>query len=353
MDELIQQWAERVRSAASRGETLELRGGGSKAFYGQQVQGEVLDTRAYRGVVAYEPTELVVTARCGTPLSELQAVLAGEGQELPFEPPAFGGEATVGGCVAAGLSGPRRMAVGAVRDFVLGCRIVDGRGELQRFGGQVMKNVAGYDVSRLMAGSLGTLALIAEVSLKVLPKPVAERTQVFDCDQAEAIRRLNDWGGKPLPIAASFWHADRLHLRLCGAQAGVEAAARDLGGELLDDAEAEPFWASVREQRHAFFHGEAPLWRLAVPTDAAVLPLDGELAVEWGGAQRWLRGEQDAARLRSLVQAAGGHATLFRGGDKSVGVFHPLAPAVAAIHRRVGLALDPHGVFGRGRMYAD
>ncbi len=350
MDEPIREWAERVRSAAARGDTLELRGGGSKAFYGQAVQGEVLDTRAHSGVVAYEPTELVVTARCGTPLAELQAVLAAEGQELPFEPPAFGGQATIGGCVAAGLSGPRRMAVGALRDFVLGCRIIDGHGDLQRFGGQVMKNVAGYDVSRLMAGSLGTLALIVEVSLKVLPRPVAERALVFECDQAEAIRRLNAWAGKPLPIAASLWHGGRLHLRLCGAQAGVEAAARELGGEALDDGRA--LWLSIREQQHEFFRGEAPLWRLAVPSDAAVLPLDGELAVEWGGAQRWLRGEHDALRLRDVVEAAGGHATLFRGGDKSVGVFHPLTPALAAIHRRVGLALDPQGVFGRGRMYA-
>lgn len=353
MDGVIGQWAERIRSAGARGEALELRGSGSKAFYGNPPVGEVLDTRAYAGVVSYEPTELVVTVRAGTRLSELQAELAAQGQCLAFEPPAFGEGATVGGCVAAGLSGPRRMAAGALRDFVLGVKIIDGRGELLNFGGQVMKNVAGYDLSRLVAGSLGTLALIAEVSLKVLPVPVAESTLVFEFDQATALARLNEWGGQPLPISASFWLDGALHLRLSGARAAVSAARQRLGGSLLGDAEASALWAAVREQSHPYFAGDQALWRLALPTDAAALTLAGAQAIEWGGAQRWLRTDADAQAVRNAASAAGGHATLFRGGDKSAGVFHPLAAPLATINSRIKAALDPNRVFGRGRMYPD
>ena len=225
MDDVIHEWSERVRAAAGSGSAIELRGGGSKGFYGQAPQGEVLDTRAWRGVVAYEPTELVVTARAGTPLAELQAMLFEHGQMLAFEPPAFGTGATLGGCVAAGLSGPRRMAAGALRDFVLGVQVIDGRGDLLNFGGQVMKNVAGYDLSRLIAGSLGTLALITEVSLKVLPRAPAECSLAFEFDQALALQKLNQWGGQPLPLSASFWHDGRLLLRLSGASAAVLAAS--------------------------------------------------------------------------------------------------------------------------------
>ncbi|MCB1886848.1 MAG: glycolate oxidase subunit GlcE [Rhodocyclaceae bacterium] len=350
MNPQIREWSERIRAAGASGGTLELRGGGTKAFYGQAVKGEVLDTRAWRGVDNYEPTELVVTVRAGTPLTELAAVLAERGQVLPFEPPAFGDGATVGGVVAAGLSGPRRMSVGALRDFVLGCRIIDGRGEVQRFGGQVMKNVAGYDVARLMPGSLGTLALLLEVSLKVLPKPVADFTIAFELDQGEAIARLNQWGGQPLPVAASFWYEGTLFLRLAGAGAAVEAAARSLGGERVGADDAGLLWQGVREHTHPFFGGESPLWRLSLPTDAAVLPVSGPVAVEWGGAQRWLRGEHDATALRDVVAAAGGHATLFRGGDKGVGVFHPLPAVVARLNQRVKTAFDPNGVFGPERL---
>ncbi len=351
MNPQVREWSERIREAGASGGALELRGGGTKSFYGQAVKGEVLDTRPWCGVESYEPTELVITVRAGTPLTEVADVLAERGQVLPFEPPAFGAGATVGGVIAAGLSGPRRMSVGSLRDFVLGCRIIDGSGEVQRFGGQVMKNVAGYDVSRLMAGSLGTLALVLEVSLKVLPRPVADATIAFPLEQDEAIARLNQWGGQPLPVAASFWYEGVLYLRLSGAGAAVEAAARSLGGERVGADDAESLWHGVREHTHPFFAGDAPLWRLALPTDAAALPVRGPTALEWGGAQRWLRGDQDAAALRDVVASAGGHATLFRGGDKSVGVFHPLPPVVARLNRRVKAAFDPNGVFGPERLY--
>jgi glycolate oxidase FAD binding subunit len=346
----IEQFKEQVRAAAANKTALRIRGGGTKDWYGQRLEGEVLDTRAYSGIVDYEPTELVITARCGTPLAEIESVLAGRNQMLAFEPPHFGEGATLGGAIAAGLSGPRRASSGAVRDFVLGTKIMDGKGEVLSFGGQVMKNVAGYDVSRLMAGSLGTLALLLEVSVKVLPRAFSETTLRFEIGEIDAIRRLNEWGGQPLPISASCWHDGVLMLRLSGARAAVDAAVRSLGGEVVADANG--FWASLREQRHAFFDGEGPLWRLSVPSTTSAIVLKGPQLIEWGGAQRWLRADSGAAAsIRSSVSAAGGSATLFRGGDKGVGVFHPLAPAVAKINERMKAAFDPSNVFNPGRMY--
>ncbi|MDQ5916360.1 MAG: glycolate oxidase binding subunit, partial [Pseudomonadota bacterium] len=258
MDAMLKEWIGRVHDAAEAGKSLRIRGGGSKDFYGQALRGDVLDTSAYRGIVTYEPTELVVVVRAGTPLAELEAELFKKGQCLPFEPPHYGPQATVGGMVAAGLSGPRRAAVGAVRDYVLGVKMIDGKGELLSFGGQVMKNVAGYDVPRLMAGSLGTLGLIAEVALKVLPLPVAGMTLRFAMGETEALEKLNAWGGKPLPIAASAWHDGALTIRLAGAVAAVRSARQSLGGEEVGDAGA--FWQSMREQSHDFFSGQDPLW---------------------------------------------------------------------------------------------
>jgi glycolate oxidase FAD binding subunit len=345
--------AEAIRAAAADGRRLRVRGGGTKDFYGQSLEGEVLDTRAYAGVVAYDPTELVVTVRGGTPLAELEATLAAKGQMLPFEPPRFGSDATVGGAVAAGLAGPRRAAAGAVRDFVLGVRILDGRGQDLTFGGQVMKNVAGYDVSRLMAGALGTLGVIAEVSVKVLPLPVAEATLRFEMPEARALETVNQWAGRPLPISATAYIDGELALRLSGAAAAVSSARAKLGGELVDPDRAARFWAGIREQTDPFFSGAAPLWRLAVPSTAPPLALEGRGLVEWGGSLRWLKSDAEARTVRDAVARVGGHATLFRGGDKAVGVFHPLASAVATIHKRLKAEFDPRGILNRGRMYPD
>ena len=331
-----------VRNAAAERAPLRIRGAGSKDFYGGLLAGEVLDVSAHRGIVAYEPTELYITAKCGTPLTEIEAALAEKGQMLAFEPPHFG-SATVGGCVAAGLSGPRRQQAGAVRDFVLGVKLVDGTGQLLNFGGQVMKNVAGYDVSRLIAGSLGTLGVIAEVTLKVLPKPVAESTLVFECDATEAIRRLNEWGGQPLPISASFWHDGQLWLRLSGARAAVEAATGKLGGN--PTVNPEKHWNLIREQTHPAF-AASPLWRLALPSTAPCPDLDGLRAIEWGGALRWYAG---ATRL-------GGHAVLYRAPESLrclEGAFTPLPPALLALHRRLKKAFDPQGILNPGRLYAE
>jgi glycolate oxidase FAD binding subunit len=322
--------------------------------------GAVLDSRAYTGVVDYEPTELVITVRSGTPLAEVEALLAANGQMLAFEPPRFGAGSTIGGVVASGLAGPRRASAGGVRDFVLGAKLMDGKGEVLNFGGQVMKNVAGYDVSRLLAGSMGTLGLILEVSLKVLPLPVCEATLRFEMSEIDALRRLNEWAGQPLPLSASCWHRDMLMLRLSGAEAAVSAALRRLGapegagGVRVDDGEAAAFWASLRDQSHSYFSGGA-LWRLSVPPAASSIILKGEQLIEWGGAQRWLKVDAapaaDAAQdVRRTVAAAGGHATLFRAKDKSAGAFHPLAPAVAKINQRLKQAFDPAGIFNPGRL---
>lgn len=350
---MVERLRERVRAAAARGMPLRLRGGGSKDFYGGEPRGEPLDTREHAGIVEYEPTELVVTARCGTPLAALEAALAERGQMLPFEPPHFGAGATLGGCVAAGLSGPRRAAAGAVRDFVLGARLLDGRANEVAFGGRVMKNVAGYDVARLLAGSLGTLGLILEVSLKVLPRPAAETTLRLALGEPEALAALNRWAGQPLPISASAWREGELHLRLSGAPSALAAAARQIGGEAIAPDTAARLWESVREQTHSFFSDGMPLWRLSVPSHAPRLALAGDTLIEWGGALRWLRSDADAASVRAAASAAGGHATLFRGGDKSAGVFAPLAPALARLHRGLKAAFDPAGVFNPGRLYPE
>jgi glycolate oxidase FAD binding subunit len=355
MEQALQQFSERIVAAGADRTALRLRGGGTKDWYGQESRGELFDTRRYGGIVAYDPTELVITARCGTPVEEIETALAEQNQMLAFEPPHFGRGATVGGMVASGLSGPRRQAVGALRDFVLGAVLMDGKGEVLHFGGQVMKNVAGYDVSRLLAGSMGTLGLILEASLKVLPKPFAETSLRLGLNQAEAIRRLNEWGGQPLPISASAWHGGMLMVRLSGAQAAIKAARQKMGGDELPDPHA--YWIAVREQTSEFFSlgtGTAgSIWRLSVPSTAPPLALRGEQLIEWGGAQRWLKTDADAATIRAAAEKAGGHASLFRGGDKQVGVFHPLAPAVAKIHRNLKTAFDPSGIFNPGRMYTE
>jgi glycolate oxidase FAD binding subunit len=267
---------------------------------------------------------------------------------LAFEPPHFGAGATFGGCIAAGLSGPRRAAAGALRDFVLGAKLVDGRGRALSFGGQVMKNVAGYDLARLAAGSLGTLALVAEASVKVLPVPAAEITLQLEAPQGEALDAMNRWAGQPLPVSATAWRDGELRVRLSGAAAAVRAASQKIGGAPVEDARA--FWTGIREHDDPFFGGEEPLWRLALPSTFPPLDVPGRVLVEWGGALRWLK---SAADPREAAQRAGGHATLFRGGDKARGAFAPLDPVVARLHRELKAAFDPAGVLNPGRMYAE
>ena len=362
---------EKVRQAVAERAALVVHGGGSKAWMGLAASSartpRALDMRGYAGIISYEPTELVVTARAGTPLAELEAALAAHGQCLPFEPPHYahtGAQATVGGMVAAGLSGPGRQGAGAVRDYVLGAALLDGRGEVLHFGGQVMKNVAGFDVSRLLVGSMGSLGAIVEVSLKVLPVAPAEATLVFELGKQRALEQINAWGGQPIPIASSAWWSDGagtdlLHVRLRGARAAVAAACGRFGGTRLDDDAAQRLWQDLREQTLPWFAptwaqpgaaGEC-LWRLVVPPTTPPLKLQGALLIEWGGAQRWIKSELPAAVMREAATEAGGHATRFRGGDSATPVFTPPAHPLERIHRDVKRAFDPHGVFPA--MFAD
>ena len=351
---------EQVLAARHARTALDIRGGGTKAFYGGPPRGEPLDVTPLAGISSYEPSELVVTARCGTPLAELEATLAEQGQCLPFEPPRFAPGGTVGGMVAAGLAGPARAAAGSVRDFVLGATVLNGRGEELTFGGQVMKNVAGYDVARAYVGSLGILGVICEVSFKVSPVVPARLTLRLEADPAQAIKRLNDWGAQPLPLNASAWWSGALVLRLAGAKAAVQAARSRIGGEVIEEVAAASFWSGLRDHRDEFFlgaakavEGGASLWRLSLPPTAAPLKLSGEQLIEWGGAQRWICTSAPAATLREAASAVGGHAVLFRARDKSAGVFAPLKPPLDRIHREMKAAFDPDAVFNPGRLMPD
>ena len=378
-DPALQRLADQVREACEHKTALEIRGGGTKHFHGGVPRGELLDVTALTGVASYEPSELVVTVRAGTPLAELEAVLAQQNQCLPFEPPHFawqgeGAVATVGGMVAAGLSGPARASVGCVRDYVLGAGLINGRGEHLQFGGQVMKNVAGYDVSRVLAGSLGTLGLITELSLKVLPLAPAEATLEFTCTQAEALDLLNTWGGQPLPLNASAWIAEAaapdapgsaprpgvLWLRLRGAVAAVESACRGLGGTLRPPEQAQPVWTALRDQRLPFFADAVPrglaLWRVSVPQTAPVLALPGQPLSEWHGGLRWYALAADQAQaVRAAARAVGGHATLFVAPSSAAGApprFDALSAPLARIHDGLRRSFDPAGIFNPGRQYA-
>ena len=349
MQEVIQQFSETIRKAAAEQTLLRIRGSGSKDFYGLVLIGDVLDTRALTGVVDYEPTELVITARAGTPLREVENALAGGGQMLAFEPPHLGPGATLGGCIASGFSGPRRAAMGSARDFVLGVRIVNGLGEDLRFGGQVMKNVAGYDLSRLMTGSFGTLGLITEVSLKVLPVPEEDRTLRFALAEAAAIESMNKWAAKPLSLSATCHVDGSLYVRLSGATAAVSASQKRLGGDVVQDGAA--FWQSVREQTHPLFAGAPALWRFSIKSTTAPLELGGQM-IEWNGSLRWIATDLDPSTAFEIAHKAGGHATLFRDGNKRHGI-QQFSPGMLAVHKKLKRAFDPHGILGPGRIHAD
>ena len=342
---------DRVHAAAAAGKTLSIQGGNSKSFYGRSTHGDVLSVKDHQGILDYTPSELVISARAGTRLTELESVLEQEGQMLAFEPAHFGEDATLGGTLACAFSGPRRPYAGAARDFVLGVNCINGTGEWLRFGGQVMKNVAGYDVSRTLVGSLGTLAILLDIHLRVLPRPETEITLQQSCDAATAIQRCNTWAAQPLPVSASCHLDGQLFIRLSGMEQGVQSAAASIGGEPLPDAAR--FWQQLREQQLAFFSGELPLWRVAVPAATGILPFEGDTLLDWGGAQRWLRSEQAADSIRAITGSAGGHATLFRGGDHSGEVFHPLQPALLSLHQRLKKTFDPASILNPGRMYRE
>ncbi|WBL59909.1 glycolate oxidase subunit GlcE [Stutzerimonas stutzeri] len=339
---------DQVNQALAAKTPLRIQGSGSKAFLGRAVEGQLLDVREHCGIVSYDPTELVVTARAGTPLAELEATLDEAGQMLPCEPPHFGEGATVGGMIAAGLSGPRRPWSGSVRDFVLGSRVITGQGKHLRFGGEVMKNVAGYDLSRLMAGSFGCLGVLTEVSLKVLPKPRLCTSLRLEIDLERALLKLAEWGQQPVPISAASHDGKALYLRLEGGEGSVNAARERIGGEALDPG----YWNELREQRLAFFTDPRPLWRLSLPNNTPAVALPGDQLVDWAGAQRWLKSDADAVTIRGIAIEVGGHATCFTAGATS-NPFQPLSAPLLRYHRQLKAALDPQGIFNPGRMYSE
>lgn len=346
------QLADRVREAAETGAPLNISGGGSKIFYGRTPVGEPLDVSPHRGIVNYEPTELVLTARAGTPLTELEAALSEAGQMMPFDPPRFGGDATLGGAISAGLSGPGRPWRGAARDLVLGVRLINGHGEHLRFGGEVMKNVAGYDVSRVVTGAMGTLGVITEVSMKVLPAPEAEVTLRLECDNREGAARVEQGYRKGLPVSGAAHDGEHLYLRLSGARSAVDGGADLIGGDRMDPG--ADWWQALRDQTHPFFTADGPpLWRISLPPLAPDLNLAGSMLLDWNGQLRWLRTDADAEHIRRETSALGGHATLFRGGEREGAVFHPLPAPLMTLHRRMKNAFDPAGLFNPGRLYPD
>jgi glycolate dehydrogenase FAD-binding subunit len=347
MDPLISELSERIRQAGAQKRSLRIRGGGTKDFYAFKLEGELLDLSGYRGVVDYEPSELVMTARAGTPLTEIEDTLAQGGQMLACEPPYFGPNATLGGCVAAGFSGPRRAAAGSVRDFVLGTRVLNGAGEDLRFGGQVMKNVAGFDVSRLMTGSFGTLGVILETSLKVLPRPEDEVTLRFQMNAADAIEAMNRWAAQPLPISATCHVGGTLTVRVSGSKLGVAAVRAKIGGDLVPEGQA--FWRAVREQTLDAFRG--PLWRLSLKPTTPPLALPGKQVIEWNGSLRWVATDAPAPQVFEAARKAGGHATRFRANNGTP--MMRLDPTVLELHKRLKAALDPKGIFGPHRLHPD
>jgi glycolate oxidase FAD binding subunit len=351
MDTELLKVSERVLVARAERTPLQLHGARTKDFYGESTAGEPLDLSGYRGIIDYEPSELVMTARCGTRLSDIETALTERGQFLGFEPPGFGGDPTLGGMIAAGLSGPRRMQVGAARDFVLGATLLASDGELLRFGGQVMKNVAGFDVSRLLCGSLGIFGIITTVSIKVLPQPRAEETVRLEMGAREAVEAFNRWGGQPLPISAAAWHEGAAWVRLSGAAPAVAAARAVIGGDRVFPVLARKWWDALRHCVHPVY-SDSSVWRVSVPPAAPPLQLPVEPLIDWGGALRWYCGDLQAFDVRGLALAVGGTAMRWRGAGAD-SKFQPLPRAIAEIHRRLKRSFDPEGIFNPGRLLAD
>ncbi|SEO56111.1 glycolate oxidase subunit GlcE [Aquisalimonas asiatica] len=343
--------AQQVAAAADSGTPLRIRGQGSKDFLGRTPSGDVLDLSAHSGIINYEPTELVLTARAGTPLSELEAALSGSGQMMPFEPPHFGDASTIGGTIAAGLSGPRRPWAGSARDLILGVRLINGQGENMRFGGEVIKNVAGYDVSRLATGSYGTLGVILDISMKVLPLPEAEVSLRLDHGETEGFNAVEQAFRAGVPVSGAAHDGKQLRVRLSGTKLAVDAGIKHLGGEQDDDPAT--FWHALRDHRLPVFTDDGPaLWRLSLPPMADIPDLPGQRLADWGGQQHWLRTDASPEHVFSEAARLGGHATCFHGGDRDGDVFHPLSPGLRRLHERVKTAFDPKGILNPGRLYA-
>jgi len=349
-DSAVAALQERVRKAAQDGEGLAITGGNTKSFLGRLSRGAPCSVRAVQGVVHYEPTELVVTVRAGTRLTELESTLAQSGQMLPFEPPAFGEGATIGGTIACGLSGPCRPYRGAARDFVLGVRCINGKGESLRFGGEVMKNVAGYDVSRLMVGAMGTLGILTEISLKVLPRPACSQTRTFEMPGESASELMTSFLGRSLPVSAAAYLDGVLWVRLSGSEAAVSTAAGALGGDR--EAEGDVFWSQLKEHRLDFFSHDLPLWRISLKPQNDVIQFPGKTLIDWGGAQHWVKSDTGFEALSELVRPYRGYVTGFSGRDQGVRSDVP-QDAVLKLNRGLKAAFDPSGILNPGRLFPE
>ena len=341
-----------VTMARSEGKPLKIYGGNTKAnMLGRSISTPLtLDITKHCGIVDYNPAELVITARAGTTVADIKTALAKEGQMLAFEPPDFNGKATLGGTLAGNMSGPARPWSGSIRDAVLGVQLINGKAELLNFGGQVMKNVAGYDVSRLQAGALGTLGVLTQISLKVLPVPEYTTTLCYELDAQTALDLMITRAAQPKPLSGAYWVDGRLFLRLWGAKNAVVKTAQNWGGEQLNDH--AQLWHNLKEFKHPFFNTEQALWRFSHSPTAPVQKEFGEQLIDWGGAQRWVHGEQDRKKLESTAENSGGHATLFRGGDRTGEVKQGLSTLEKKLHQRLKRAFDPEGILNPGRLYS-
>lgn len=351
-NDIGEQLQSEIKLAVETGNNLQIRAGGSKDFYGRTViGGKELNIAKHQGIISYEPTELVIKARAGTPLKLIEQVLAEEKQMLAFEPPAYSESATLGGTVACNLSGPRRAYSGAVRDYVLGTKIINSKAEILSFGGEVMKNVAGYDVSRLMTGAMGTLGVLLEISIKVVPMPETETTLTQRIGIEEALKKLHQWSNLSLPISASCYYQGILYIRLSATEKAIDKVQQKLGGEILN--EADVFWRSVKNQTHDFFIKDHSYWRLSLASNTPNLSLESEMLYEWGGALRWLKTELSQDKIRASTDLLNGHATLFRATEVRDEVFQTLPKHLLKLHRNLKQAFDPHGIFNKGRMYRE
>ena len=349
MSDKSQQLTDVVKDAYEQRGQLSICGANSKSFLRYPDTGTTLSTIEHTGIVAYEPTELVVTARAGTSIHALQATLAENKQTLVFDPPCFQQDGTVGGAVATGLSGPSRPWAGAIRDYVLGTRIINGKGEMLNFGGQVMKNVAGYDVSRLMTGAFGTLGILLDITFKVLPLSEESTTRSFECNAQDAIDRINAWTSEAVPVNGAYWIDNVLYVRLSGTTAGVNAAIATIGGNEI--TESESLWSALRDHDHVFFT-DNEYWRLSVPPATPMLPLQGEWLIDWGGAQRWLKTTESSTKILQVTADANGHAERWHSQDKSH-LRAPLDQTMNRYHQNLKDAFDPARILNSGTFYPD
>jgi len=358
-NDISQKLIEQINDAVDKKLPLVITGGGSKAFYGNHVEGEIISTAKHTGIIEYQPSELVVTVRSGTLLKDLEAELRANKQMLAFEPPQHSDNTTIGGIIACGLSGPRRVACGSARDFVLGTNIINGRGEKCRFGGQVMKNVAGYDASRLMTGAQGTLGLLLDISLKVLPINEKETSIKIEVELQTAIKNIKHWVKHGLPVSASCFYKNNLYLRLSSTHSAVQKSLDIINKSCSSEKIDHNFWSSIKDQTHEFFSTaaaseEKDLWRFSSVAASSLFDESDDRLIEWNGALCWIKSELDLHDLANKNQANATRYPLNSANKKAdENIFQPLQPGLLKIHQRLKQAFDPEHILNPGRLYSE